>query len=231
VRRGAPNEDAIGWAARDGALTVAVADGHGSDRCPRAAEGAQLAVQAVVDALGGLEQSGGLPNPEAFDGLRRDVVRAWLKALPEPQPLLFGTTAVGLLVTEGWLVAIQLGDGEVLIVDAAGDVSHLIAPDPLLLGNDTTGLATDDAAEQIRVRAFVLTERPRLLLMATDGYSNSFATPAGFHQAASDFSAMVAEDGLPSLEPDLVGWLDETSALGSGDDISVALIAWGPSDA
>lgn len=224
VRRDLPNEDAIGWKSVDGALAVAVADGHGSERCPRAAEGSQLAVSVTLDALLALAGDD-LPSPAQFDQLRVDIAQGWLDALPEPNPLLFGTTVVALVMTPGWVVAVQLGDGDILMVFDSGAVTPLIGADPLLLGNQTTGLATEDAAGEIRIAAQLLLAPPKLLLIATDGYSNSFASEDGFHQAAWDFSVMVEEDGLASLEADLTDWLNETSALGSGDDISLALVA------
>ncbi|MGH8897163.1 MAG: protein phosphatase 2C domain-containing protein, partial [Egibacteraceae bacterium] len=76
TRTGQPNEDAWHASAPGVAAAIAVADGHGSRRCPRAGRGARLAAQIVVEelvalgdvgpsALRAVESPGGVSPPGA----------------------------------------------------------------------------------------------------------------------------------------------------------------------
>ena len=68
---------------------------------------------------------------------------------------------------------------------------------------------------------------PALIMLATDGYANSFASDKDFLLAAHDYLAIVRAAGRRSqatLRRELAEWLRATSAQGSGDDISVGII-------
>ena len=70
-------------------------------------------------------------------------------------------------------------------------------------------------------------QAPAMLMLATDGYANSFATEAGFLDAGRDFFNIVNEQerqGVHTLRDELPNWLTQTSEKGSGDDISVGLL-------
>ena len=63
-----------------------------------------------------------------------------------------------------------------------------------------------------------------LFLMATDGYSNSFYNDEGFKKAGADFYKLWQEEGPEYIKENLNNWLTESSAKGSGDDITLALL-------
>ena len=53
----------------------------------------------------------------------------------------------------------------------------------------------------------------------------TYASAASFDQVGSDLLALARQPGgWATIERELPGWIDETTNLGSGDDISVALL-------
>ena len=59
-----------------------------------------------------------------------------------------------------------------------------------------------------------------LVLLATDGYANSFREDRGFLKVGTDLLGMLRSDGLDHVKANLGDWLRETSEGGSGDDIT-----------
>ncbi len=149
------------------------------------------------------------------------------KGAEEPADSLtpYGATLLAALFTEHFHLYLQLGDGDILTVGADGTVSRpALAADARLLGNETTSLCMANAADSVRL-AFqpVLGEPPALVLLSTDGYANSFVDGASFEQVGADLLAAIRTDGLLAVGEALPDWLAQTSAAGSGDDISVTL--------
>ena len=63
-----------------------------------------------------------------------------------------------------------------------------------------------------------------MFLLSTDGYSNSFYNNEGFKKAGADFYKLWHDEGKDYVENNIGGWLSESSAQGSGDDITLALL-------
>ena len=169
-------------------------------------------------------------NPIDEDGLAVIETAAAAKvreALDRNEPfLVYGATLVSVLWTGEFLVCLQLGDGEILVVTKAKQqVEQPIPPDGNLIANETTSLCEDDAWRNCRVQfQYLFNSAPALVLLATDGYPNSFAAPEGFRQVASDLLQMIEQDGADAVAQSLPGWLEEASQFGSGDDVSVAIL-------
>jgi len=139
--------------------------------------------------------------------------------------LAYGATVLGVLVTADYLLFLQLGDGDLLTVAADGEVTRPLVRDERLIANETTSLCMDDAWREVRMR--FLTKHvsyPALIVAATDGYANSFVNDAAFRQVGSDLLGLLREEGIETVKASLPGWLEEASASGSGDDISVGLV-------
>ncbi|RME53000.1 MAG: hypothetical protein D6790_18145 [Caldilineae bacterium] len=146
----------------------------------------------------------------------------------DPALLPYGATLLAALLTPRFHLYLQLGDGDILVVDREGAVRRPPrAPDPRLLANETTSLCNKEAWRNMDIHFQpILDAPPALVLLATDGYANSFADEEGFHQVARDlFQMLTAPKGPETVQQELPAWLAATSAAGSGDDISVAL-AW-----
>ena len=251
-RRELPNQDALAhWRSACGRQAIlAIADGHGGARYVRSGAGASLAVEAAVAVFQEFLEGDEPVSPQAWQRLCHDLlplrlVRRWRRAvradlerqpLPETpaedagppleDPLLaYGTTLLIVAATLTALLVLQIGDGGVLTVDAAGQVTCPLPADPRLLANETTSLCQPHAQRQFR--SAVLAEGdscPALILAATDGYVNSFRDAAGFEQVGRDLLGLLRAEGLQAVDASLEKWLEETSSQGSGDDATLGLV-------
>ncbi len=242
-RRGAGNQDAIAWSrGEDSALAVAVADGHGSAASFRSATGAQFAVQAAVSVLRDFAEKFSACDASA---LPTQLVAAWRMMVNRDLALTpfseteraalngregahwraYGSTVLAALATPSHVLYLQLGDGDILIVSEDGSVTRPWPRDARLLGVETTSLCGPDAVEETR---FAIQSHaggsPAMVLLATDGYANSFREDHGFLRTGVDMLELIRESGIDGVERNLEGWLREASDLGSGDDITLAVL-------
>lgn len=261
--RGEVNQDALLiWPETGGGLPLvaAVADGHGSPRCPRSHEGSRLAVQAAVAVLQRLALDPdrvGDPAQAQADlpaQLARLLVEQWRRlvsadlaqhpvgeaeqaalsqngsAAPRQAGrdnpyLIYGSTVLGVLVTGSYLLCLQLGDGDILLVDAAGATNRPFGDPTQFIGDETPSLCSSSACEEVRVCILPLDEqRPVLALLSTDGYAKSFLSDSGFLAVGRDYLELLRTRGRQRVKEDLGRLLSETSQRGSGDDITLALI-------
>lgn len=239
VRGGKGCQDAFCFRDLGGAAAIAVADGHGSPRSPRSAEGAQIAAEVAVkwleDLWHSLTPDSGAPNLSAIkqtaeNVFSRGVVREWRARIAErpdaPRDVEeFGSTLLAVLATEHYLLCTQLGDGDILLVNQNGSVERPMPPDERLFANETTSLCMSDAWRDMRTEVrHIFDDPPALIVVATDGYSNSFVDDEAFLKVGPDYLALIREQGLPGVVATLEASLAEVSRRGSGDDISVGLL-------
>jgi hypothetical protein len=153
---------------------------------------------------------------------------AGARRLIEENPLLaYGTTSLTAALEEDFVIYLQLGDGDILNVSAAGAVTKPLPADARLLANETTSMCLPKAENDFRffVQKISAAESPALILLSTDGYLNSFADEAGFFQAGTDITNMLAaENGFAAVGENLKGWLEEATRMGSGDDCTIGII-------
>jgi hypothetical protein len=131
------------------------------------------------------------------------------------------------LVTEAFILYLQLGDGDILTVSQKGKTISPLPQDDRLLGNETTSLCSRNAWRDCRVGFQALApslQPPALILLCSDGYSNSFSNKAAFLRVGADLLEMIRCDGLDSVNDSLETWLNEASQVGSGDDITLGII-------
>jgi serine/threonine protein phosphatase PrpC len=246
-----PNQDAMGWMERSG-IALAVADGHGSADCPRSDVGAALAVDTTIGLLHEFIEQRQKEGPRAIaslvsDWLPRELASRWRAMVSEHFAAnqyteqerkeigarkrsdiwtAYGSTVLGVYASDDIVIYLQLGDGDILIVSSDGEVTRPWPKDNRLLGVETTSLCSERAWEEVRL--LVRTEAmplPELVLLSTDGYCNSFREDRGFLRIGTDLLDMIRQNGLDSLQDCLSGWLNEASELGSGDDITLALLS------
>jgi len=253
-RSGLPNQDAVRVSRLgDGLqLLVAVADGHGSAKSFRSQRGARLAVIVAQQVCGHLFQQGSALQIKRWvdERLAYELVRSWrtqvdksLKRKPfsetelaaldtasrlqvQSNPYLaYGSTLLAVVVAPAFILYLQLGDGDLLTVSAKGELIRPIDRDNRLVANETTSLCSDKAWNEVRVNFQTLAGAPpTLILLATDGYANSYRDEASFQQVALDFWQMLQDEGESAVKPYLNAWLNQSSQQGSGDDISIGLV-------
>ncbi len=140
-------------------------------------------------------------------------------------PLAYGATTLTVLLTDTFILYLQLGDGEILTVSDKGEVKLPLPPDERLFANETTSLSLEKAASDFRVMVQdVSNEPPALILMTTDGYANSFSDDEGFFKVGSDVLEMMRAEGFDSVGASVKAWIEEATRVGSGDDCTLGII-------
>ena len=233
-------------------LVVAVADGHGSRDSFRSDVGARFAAGIAAEQAFRLVANADLAAADletAAPDLAESVVRAWtdrvldhLSATPvgddelldsprgrdghEDDPLrAYGSTLLLAVLTERAALALQLGDGDIIAIDAEGRTLSPIPVDPSLVANETTSLCLPHAERFVRWAVFDLEASPTVLfVLASDGYGNSFADASWRHDVSTDLARLIAARGLDWVQQELAGWLAESAEVG-GDDVTVALVS------
>lgn len=234
---------------------VAVADGHGSAKCFRSSTGAAIAVDVAVTTMEALSDSAESDLRVAATELPTLLITAWNEAVAadiDAHPIsrdewrdleqaagegavrevaaspvfAYGSTLLAALASGNVLVLFQIGDGDILTVTDAAHVERPMPDDPRVIGNTTTSLAGQNAADDARlVIADAGASEIALVMLSTDGYSNSFADSSGFLEVGSDLLELIGEHGLDVVSQRLGGWLAQASQLGSGDDVTVGLLS------
>jgi hypothetical protein len=175
----------------------------------------------------------------ASETLPQELVRRWVEAVDADLKfegeaagaaggalVAYGSTILTAALTESFAIYCQLGDGDILCVSDSGETTRAMTQDERLFGNETTSLCAPEAWKDFRVTFQVFSEKaPALILLATDGYANSYQNDHGFLRVGGDILSALRSDGWEDVKRSLPEWLSETSARGSGDDITVGLIA------
>ncbi len=242
-RRGSPCQDAYCQDVDAERAILAVADGHGSDACRYSAVGAEIAAEVFCSLLADLWR--GRQDRDLLADLGREgevlvaqrVEREWKRRVeedyrqrqeedPETEPAmvhkLYGTTLLGLLAAEGACFAFQLGDGEISYVDSGG--CREVVSGEKLLGVETYSLSQKDAW-QYAVAGLRRLEGtgPFAFLLSTDGFFYSHVNEQEYQKSCLAYFELLREEGPEPVRAHLAAWLDETSELGCGDDITLMI--------
>ena len=159
-----------------------------------------------------------LATLEKLDGAEG---RAVVERSPE---LAYGATLLATGATDNVLLYLQLGDGEILSVNAQGTTTRPLPPDDRLIANQTTSLCQPEAWKDFRSTWVTDGALPSLVLLSTDGYANSFRSDEDFLKIGQDYLQIIGEQGLSSLAEELPAILTEATQQGSGDDITLAIL-------
>lgn len=238
-REGRPCQDALAHGQRSGAWVLAVADGHGSS--PRGGEGAWLAVRVAVEWLLDFHEALAAEHrahPARIRELVREpvgrkLVQEWARRvresvgeLPPGRDVLLehGTTLLAALVAPEFVLFVQLGDGDLLVVQADGRVVRGVERSERHFADETDSLCAPQAWLSMRVSVWPRMAGEALVLLATDGYANSYETLEAFERIGPDYLAWVRERGLEQVGGELEAILEKTSERGSGDDITLGMI-------
>lgn len=236
-------------------VIIAVADGHGSDKCARSDRGSTIAVNAFCEVMKRYltsysEQKNGMQNLIAFlnrEGDTRfaqDVCEEWqarvkqsfyknkveTMMLDDGKPdwktvfSLYGTTILGMLVTDTFVFSFQIGDGDIMMV-TPNDIYPLVEPEKFL-GTETHSLSKRDAWRKSVASLRMKNEEedvPYLYMLSTDGFANSYASDEEFYKTCREYFDMIGQHGFDAVKDNLAQWLKETSELGCGDDVTVVM--------
>jgi hypothetical protein len=146
--------------------------------------------------------------------------------LPISAYLAYGATLITVAITRRYILYSQLGDGDILTVQADGVVSRPLPRRHEFMANQTVSLCSYQAAGEFQIRVDALRGRaPALIMLSTDGYANCFGEEEGFFKVGSDILSYLRSEGTGFVEGKLEDWLRQSSHDGSGDDITVGLAA------
>jgi hypothetical protein len=139
--------------------------------------------------------------------------------------LAYGATLLSVVVTQRYILYLQIGDGDILIISDHGQVKRPLETEEWFFANETTSLCLPQAWQDFKVSIQAITDQlPALILLSTDGYSDSFTGDEDFLQIGPDILEVIRSGGLERVNDHLMAWLDETSQLGSGDDITLGIV-------
>ena len=258
-------QDSCYWSKKaENAVIMAIADGHGSEKCPYSDEGAYRAVHAFCDimqeVLDGLDGDMTSLKPLIDDNrlLAKKISALWrkrvlrkhndehrekidLEVLEEVKRrtsiraalhkanqtkidyMLYGTTLLGVAIFGEFALVYQIGDGDIQLITEEG-VKPLVDADKFL-GVETYSLAHDMSWNYAKTTIVSLDDlkKPFLIMMSTDGLSNSYINDIEFAKCCKDYFDIIKEEGFETVRKELKDWLRDTSDHGCGDDITVGL--------
>lgn len=235
---------------------IAVADGHGSSKCPRSDRGSLIAVNAFHKVMKNYlkiygEDEKGLSNMITFlnrEGDMRfaqDVCEEWQRRIKQSFYKnkidemmdengnikwssvfsLYGTTLLGMLITDSFVFSFQIGDGDISIVTKE-EVFPLVKPEKFL-GTETHSLSKPDAwrkaVASVRRREMESNDS-YMYILSTDGFANSYTSDSEYQKTCKDYLQMIKEHGVETVQANLKNWLTETSELGCWDDITIVMV-------
>lgn len=151
------------------------------------------------------------------------------KLFDEPDKIfeLYGTTLLGLILTDDFYLAVQLGDGDIVSVSIDGSVERVLDP-VKILGVETHSLSQKDAWSNINIQPIKpsrMEDMPVLFLLSTDGLANSYINDQAFLKVGYDYLEWLREGNIDNFQEKMYYILRQTSKVGSGDDITLAIAA------
>jgi serine/threonine protein phosphatase PrpC len=143
--------------------------------------------------------------------------------------MIYGSTSITIVVTNNFIFCLQIGDGDIVIVDKERNLVRPFASNSLSTNkpsissmDETNSLCMNNSWNNYDVKIYSTEElQPRLVLASTDGYSNSFRNLNGFLKIGTDYLDLLDNRGPVYLKKKLSQILRKTSDEGSGDDITL----------
>lgn len=136
--------------------------------------------------------------------------------------LAYGSTLMATLITPNIMLGFNLGDGDMLVYHGR-HVDSVMFQDDHAIGNHTYSLCTSGSIGKLAYM-YRHTKGVDALLLATDGYRNSYRSADGFLKVGTDMQHLYKKHGATVLQDNLSAWLKETTQGGSGDDITAAMV-------
>jgi serine/threonine protein phosphatase PrpC len=136
---------------------------------------------------------------------------------------VYGSTLIAVLWTKDFLLALQIGDGSCVIVDGTGHFSHPVPADERCFLNTTTSLCDKDAIDEFH--HYFSAALPAAVLIGSDGIDDCFTNYDKLYDFYRVILTSFKEKDEQTAAAELTDYLPRMSEKGSGDDMSVAMIA------
>lgn len=233
---------------------VAVSDGHGGPRYVRSNQGSQIAVavaaECVTATLAGDHHHVGAAPVDRLRNVAPLLVQRWRErvtthlfenplsdaeadtvgpASTRDPMLAYGATLLVVTVGNDGIGIAQIGDGDVLL-HTNGYAMRPVPDDDRHVAGETTSLCLSSAVKDFRYAGLTDAADTDLVLVATDGYGNSFAAPDWWRTLINDFAPYVeTKQGFDEVNSGLESWLAESAQVG-GDDVTAVILMRQPVD-
>lgn len=244
---GTPCQDAVRVYQDDDLAVIAVADGHGDPKHARSEIGARIAVDVTAILLRELGRQllirqhfdppikiqeslkHHLPQRLSWEWNRRAKAHAghldpdgsWHEDLN-----LYGTTVLGAVFTDRLGLFLQLGDGDIVLVEENGATECIFDLHEDMYGSLTHSLCQSGSAAYARLRCQRL-QRPAMAMLSTDGVRDCLqADTQAFLGVGHWLLRRVEQRGWDAALQTLPPWLDELSRRGNGDDVTMGILHW-----
>lgn len=188
------SQDYLKYKKLDGGIICAIGDGHGISRCRYSDKGSEFACNACIDVLYELhktiknfdeeEQYKFLKKIEKDKAIEIAIQNAWRnyvinhykKNIPNVYKvdyILYGTTLIGILLTDKIKIYLQIGDGNIV---EYGETINVIRYNK---NNKVSGVLNsmylEDAYRYIDLKIdFKSIEKLNSIVLFSDGFTNSF---------------------------------------------------------
>lgn len=134
----------------------------------------------------------------------------------------YGCTLILSMSTANYWLSIQIGDGKSIAAYEDGVFVEPIPVDENCLGNRSTSLCNSNAKESFR--HYYSKVKPIAAFVSSDGVEESF-DQAGLYNFFYSIAYWLKEEGLEIARAKIEELLPQISEGGSGDDVSVAIMA------
>ena len=136
---------------------------------------------------------------------------------------LYGTTLLGMLITERFVFVYQLGDGDINRVER-NSVTPMVKQEKIL-GVETHSMAKIGAWKKAEttIEKRSPADAPYMYMLSTDGMINSFVSEDEFFKNCKGYLELLEKHGPQAVQEKLPAWLTQTSEEGCGDDITVVM--------
>ena len=241
-----PCQDAYRIEKTDNIIAMCISDGHGDKKHHYSDRGSKFAVEVTSKILQEAIQSmvehpdrpkyhedifqNTLPQRIAWEWntlCKKDIHQenpqgttpcdgAWTEDI-----VAYGATILGVAMNSEWLVAYQLGDGDIAMV-YDNDVQYVFEEDPDMMSTFTHSLCQVCHASYAKIRCIRLQKTPNMIVLSSDGIRDSLQGDRHkYSQLITWLYKKISTDSERTFLEKIPDWLDTISATGNGDDISL----------
>ncbi len=239
-----PCQDAVLIQEFDDMVLLAVADGHGDAKHALSDRGSQFAVeiacQIIKEALCSIDEektsqevqkilhssiSGRIAwewntrcKKDASSTSATNIDGEWSKEV-----VSYGSTLIAIGISKNWLIAYQLGDGDILMIDS-NNQPHFLFQEEEISGVFTYSLCQPNHLERTQIHCQKHRNHLSRILICTDGIRDCLSgSREKLIQFANWLEQKIRREGWQETQEAMQPWLSELSLRGNGDDNSFAL--------
>lgn len=156
----------------------------------------------------------------------RDLGKNILENLEKNPRQVYGATLLALAQYKDHIFILQIGDGDVTVVDCDNHIDNPIKKGEHLIGNETDSLC--QKAALTRFNALYFRRKIKIAMLSTDGIANALEDETGLEAVALGLYESIDEEPA-EFRSELKPFLRRFSS-GSNDDCTICFIANGISD-